>query len=118
MGLPRGRRIGDLAEIASMVRRILERKRKPGMGDIWTFIRKPSNQKLLTWLGGGGVVAATGIWAVVTYVWPAHEAPKVVCAQHGSVAGGRDASGNTVTYNGALPAGGGTVTCAADTTKK
>jgi hypothetical protein len=41
----------------------------------------------------------------------------VVCAQQGGIAAGRDASGNTVTYNGALPAGGGAVACA-DTTKK
>jgi len=87
------------------------------MSDIWAFIRKPSTQKVLTWLGGGGAVAAAGIWAVVTYIWPAHEAPKVVCGQQGGIAAGRDASGNTVNYSGALPAGGGTVTCA-DTTKK
>jgi FG-GAP-like repeat len=38
------------------------------MASVWTFIRKPSNQRLLTWLGSGGAVAAAGIWAVVTYV--------------------------------------------------
>jgi hypothetical protein len=87
------------------------------MGSVWTFVRKPSNQKLLTWLGGGGVIAATGIWAVVTYLWPAHEAPKVECAQQGSIAAGRDASGNTVNYNGGAPTGGVAVSCA-DTAKK
>jgi hypothetical protein len=87
------------------------------MGSLGTFIRKPSNQRLLSWLGGGGAVAAAGIWAVVTYVWPAHESPKPVCAQQGGIAAGHDASGNTVNYNGGAPAGAGAATCA-DTTKK
>ena len=43
---------------------------------VWTFVSKPGNQKLLSWLGGGAVVAATGIWAVVTYVWPADDTPE------------------------------------------
>src|SRR3984893_3073711 len=38
------------------------------MASVWTFIRQPSNQRLLTWLGSGGAVPAAGIWAVVTYV--------------------------------------------------
>jgi len=87
------------------------------VGSVGAFIRKPSNQRLLSWLGGGGVVAAAGIWAVVTYLWPAHESPKAVCAQQGGIAAGRDASGNTVNYNGGAPAGGGTAACA-DITKK
>jgi hypothetical protein len=62
------------------------------MEAVWEFLRKPSNQKLLSWLGGGSVVIAGGIWAVVTYVWPAHESPKMVCAQQGSIAAGRHAS--------------------------
>jgi hypothetical protein len=87
------------------------------MASVLTFIRKPSNQRLITWLGGGGAVAAAGIWAVVTYIWPAHDASKAVCAQQGGIAAGRDASGNTVTYTGGAPAGAGTATCA-DTAKK
>jgi hypothetical protein len=53
------------------------------MSSIWTFVRKPSNQRLLSWLGGGGVVAAAGIWAVITYLWPAREAPMAECLQQG-----------------------------------
>jgi len=53
------------------------------MGSVWTFVRKPSNQRLITWVGGGGVVAATGIWAVVTYIWPAQQAPTAECIQQG-----------------------------------
>jgi hypothetical protein len=48
------------------------------MGSVWAFIRKSNNQRLLSWLGGG-VVAAVGIWAVVTYIWPAHNKPEAVC---------------------------------------
>jgi hypothetical protein len=53
----------------------------------------------------------------VTYLWPAHESPKAVCAQQGGIAAGRDASGNTVNYNGGAPAAGGAAACA-DTAKK
>jgi hypothetical protein len=87
------------------------------VGSVGTFIRKPGNQRLLSWLGGGGAVAAAGIWAVVTYLWPAHETPKAVCAQQGGIAAGRDASGNTLNYHGSAPAGGGAAACA-DAAKK
>jgi hypothetical protein len=51
------------------------------------------------------VVAAAGIWAVVTYFWPAHETPKVECVQQGVAIGG-NVSGSTVTNT----ASGGTAT--------
>jgi hypothetical protein len=70
-----------------MVRRIL--------GSTRTFLRKPSNQRLLSWLGGGGVVAAGGIWAVVTYIWPVHTTPTAQCVQQGVKIGG-NVSGSTV----------------------
>ena len=66
------------------------------MSSIWSFVRKPSNQRLLSWLGGGGAVAAGGIWAGVTYIWPAHEAPRVECVEQGVAIGG-SVSGSTVT---------------------
>lgn len=81
-------------------------------GSLISAISKPKNRQLLAWLGGGIVAVATGGWAVVNYVWPQHEAAKAVCAQQGSVAGGRDASGNTIIYSGAAPtAGTGTMAC-------
>ena len=43
------------------------------MGAVWAFLRNPTNRLLLSWLGGGAVVIVGGVWAVVTYVWPAHE---------------------------------------------
>jgi hypothetical protein len=65
------------------------------MSSIWSFVRKPSNQRLLSWLGGGGVIAAGGIWAVVTYIWPAHETPTAECVQQGVKIGG-NVSGSAV----------------------
>ena len=58
------------------------------MGSLWTFLRKPSNQRLLAWLGGGVVVIVSGIWAAVIYVWPPHEMPTAVCADQGIAIGG------------------------------
>ena len=85
------------------------------MGSVGTFIRKPSNQRLLSWLGGGGAVAAAGIWAVVTYLWPAHETPTAECVQQGVKIGG-NVSGSTVSnkVSGGTPTAGPSL----DTTKK
>ena len=58
------------------------------MDSLWTFLSKPSNQRLTTWLGGGMVVVVSGISAVATYVWPAHESPTAVCADQGIAIGG------------------------------
>jgi hypothetical protein len=85
------------------------------MGSVLVFLRKPSNQRLLSWFGGGAVVVAGGIWAVVTYVWPAHETPTAVCADQSVVIGG-SVSGSTVTNRST----GGTATsgpCVSDTKK-
>jgi hypothetical protein len=87
------------------------------MGLIWTFVRKPSNQRTLAWLGGGvATVVATVVIPVVLHFWPANEAPKAVCAQ-GGIAAGRDASRNTVNNNGGFPTDG-VVTCADTPAKK
>jgi hypothetical protein len=88
------------------------------MGSLWTFIGKPRNRQVLSWIGGGIVAVAAGAWTVVTYVWPADETAKIVCAQQGSIAAGHNAIGNTITYNGGAPpgAGNGTTSCA-DATK-
>jgi hypothetical protein len=66
------------------------------MDGVFRFLQKPSNQRLLSWLGGGGVVLAGGIWAVITYVWPSHEAPSALCAEQGVALGG-NVSGSTIT---------------------
>ena len=76
------------------------------MSSVWTFVQKPSNQRLLSWLGGGGAVAAAGIWAVVTYVWPAHETPTAECIQQGVKIGGGVSASSTVSNS----VSGGTAT--------
>lgn len=40
------------------------------MDAIWAFLSEPGNQKTLGWLGGGLVVGAGGLWAVVTRLFP------------------------------------------------
>jgi hypothetical protein len=85
------------------------------MGSVWTFVQKPSNQRLLSWLGGGGAVAAAGIWAVVTYVWPVHEAPTAECIQEAVKIGG-SVSGSTVSNS--VSGGTTTVGPCVDTRKK
>lgn len=70
------------------------------MGALWSFLAVPKNQKTLSWLGAGVLAVAAGLWAVVTYIWSSHDESKIVCAQQGGVAAGRDATGNTVIFNG------------------
>jgi hypothetical protein len=85
------------------------------MGAVWAFLRNPSNRRLLSWLGGGAVVIVGGVWAVVTYVWPAHEAPTAVCADQAIVIGG-NVSGSKINNKVA----GGTASagpCITDTKK-
>jgi hypothetical protein len=76
------------------------------MGSLWSFFTDEKNQKTLGWLGGGGVVVAGGLWAVVTYVWPHHEekaATPTVQAGNCGIASTGTSSGNTVNC-GAAPA--------------
>lgn len=61
----------------------------------WSFLSKDKNRQLLSWVGSGLVALAAGAWAVVSYVWPAHDGAKTVCAQQGVVVGG-NVSGSTV----------------------
>jgi len=83
---------------------------------LWAFIGNPKNRAVLSWIGGGVVVAATGFWAVVTFLFPEKSAPAsptVACAQQGGVAAGRDASHNTITITTAGTANStGSVACA------
>jgi hypothetical protein len=85
------------------------------MGGLWSFLSTSKNQKTLSWIGGGLVVVASGAWAVFTYLWPhegpSAEGPKIVCAQPGGVAAGRDASGNTITVNGSMQVAMGAKPC-------
>jgi hypothetical protein len=81
------------------------------MISFWRFLRDKRNQQVLGWLGGGLVVAATGVWAAVVYLFPPAKPPEAksrepmppaVQADRGGVAIGGDVTGATIT--------GGTVT--------
>jgi hypothetical protein len=63
---------------------------------LWLIAAKPKNREIISWIGGGVIAVTAGAWAVVTYVWPAHDAAKTVCAQQGIALGG-NVSGSTVT---------------------
>jgi hypothetical protein len=65
------------------------------MPSLWSQIAKPKNRQVLSWLGGGIVAVAVGAWAVVTYIWPASEPAKSLCAQQGVAIAG-NVSGSTV----------------------
>ena len=40
------------------------------MNSFWRFLRDKRNQQVLGWLGGGLVVAATGLWVAFVYFFP------------------------------------------------
>jgi hypothetical protein len=46
------------------------------MTSFWRFLRDKSNQQVLGWLGGGLVVAATGLWVAVVYFFPPAKSPQ------------------------------------------
>jgi TIR domain len=73
---------------------------------LWGFLRCKSNQQVLSWLGGGLVVAAMGLWAAFVYSFPAPKSPEVksleptplsVQATCGAIAIGGDMTGSTIT---------------------
>lgn len=66
------------------------------MDFLWSFLAKPKNREMLSWLGGGVAAIAAGAFAVATYLWPAQQPAKTVCAQHGISIGGNVASSTTI----------------------
>jgi len=70
------------------------------MSSLWEFIRQKRNREVLGWLGGGLVVAATGLWAAIVYLVPPQkpaEPKRDVQADHGGVAIGGSVTGTTIT---------------------
>jgi hypothetical protein len=65
------------------------------MEAVWQFVA--DNRDTLSWLGGGVVVIAGGIWTVTKFVLK-REKPKPVIAQ-GGVAAGRDIRGSPITIS-------------------
>src|SRR5262245_35115682 len=72
------------------------------MNSFWRFLRDKRNQQVL---GGGLVVAATGLWAVFVYFFPPgtpeatspEPTPPSVQANCGGIAIGRDVTGSAIT---------------------
>lgn len=72
------------------------------MRRVWRLLQAKSNRAVLSWLGGGFVVAAAGLWAVMTYIWPPNNKPiptPNVTASGNSVAAGGGISGSTITQH-------------------
>src|SRR3982074_3761308 len=76
------------------------------MNSLWRFLRDKHNQQVLGWLGGGLVVAATGLWVAIVYFFPPSKAtdaqssgpvPVNVQADCGGVAIGGNVTGATIT---------------------
>jgi hypothetical protein len=68
------------------------------LSSIWVFLKEPDNRALLSWIGGGIVAVAAGIWAVVKFKAKNGDNNKQskpgVSADRGSMAAGRDISIN------------------------
>jgi hypothetical protein len=68
----------------------------------WNFIQIKRNRDILAWIGGGVVVAAGGIFAAVTFLWPPNERPSSdgpathVEASEGAIAIGGDVRNSEV----------------------
>jgi TIR domain len=76
---------------------------------LWGFLREKSNRQVLSWLGGGLVVVATGLWVAFVYFFPPGKSPEAktpeptpasVQADHGGVAIGGNVTGATITTGG------------------
>ena len=82
------------------------------MGKSWLDISTPAKRARLSWIGGGIVTVAAGAWAVMTYVWPAHDGKAGAnCAENASIATQGNVSHVTINANGATLQAGGTLDC-------
>src|SRR5262249_27663544 len=79
------------------------------MNSFWRFLRDKRNQQVLGWLGGGLVVAATGLWAAFVYFLPPGKPPEAksreptppsVQANCSGIAIGGNVPGATITTGG------------------
>lgn len=83
------------------------------MTKLWKFLIDPKNRMVLGWIGGAIVAVASGGWTVATYIWPdAPTPPSITCAQNGSIAAGKNATGNQIQYTaGSTTQRSGSQTC-------
>src|SRR5262249_24635133 len=69
------------------------------MNSFWRFLRDRRNQQVLSWLGGGLVVAATGLWVPFVYFLPPPKSPEARASQPGPVIVEADCSGIAIGGN-------------------
>jgi hypothetical protein len=72
------------------------------MNSFWRFLGDKRNQQVLGWLGGGLVVAATGLWVAFVYFFPPLKSPETkapvnVQADCSGIAIGGNVTGATIT---------------------
>jgi hypothetical protein len=82
------------------------------MSSFWSFVAKEKNRRLLSWIGGGIVAVAAGAFAIVTYLWPAHDGKGGInCAQNASIATQGDVSHVMINATGAALQASGQSDC-------
>jgi hypothetical protein len=69
------------------------------MKAFWQFLRDKRNQQVLGWLGGGLVVAATGLWAAFLYFFPFVKASDTKASERTPVSVQADCSGVAIGGN-------------------
>ena len=75
-------------------------------GRLWLFLENEKNRQVLGWLGGGAVIVAGGLWAMVTFFYspqPAPQSSHVTVEAPGGVGAGGDIRGSTITVQPAPP---------------
>jgi hypothetical protein len=70
------------------------------LDNIWSFLLDENTRAVLAWIGGGIVVVAGGVWAVLKFILSKQTeknppAPSVT-ATHGGVAAGGNISGSKI----------------------
>lgn len=68
------------------------------MPRLWSLLQKrKSARDVIALLAPIAIALAGGIWAVVTYAWPAHDAaPTAICAEQGIAIGGNVAGSKII----------------------
>jgi len=69
------------------------------MNSFWRFLRDNRNQQVLGWLGGGLVVAATGLWAAYVHFSPHAKVPETNASEPAAVSVQADCSGIAIGGN-------------------
>src|SRR5262245_29660666 len=83
-----------------------------GIDGLWGFFRDKRNRQVVSWLGGGLVVAATGLWAAFVYFFPAPKSPEAKAPEPVSASAQADCSSVAIVG----PVTGATITAGATNT--